>query len=407
MTKIDIISGFLGAGKTTFIKKLLEEAIAGEQVVLIENEFGEIGIDGGFLKDAGIEIREMNSGCICCSLVGDFGASLAEVITKYKPERIIIEPSGVGKLSDVVKAVVDVSADMEVELNSAVTIVDAAKCKMYMKNFGEFFNNQIENAGTIVLSRTDITDAAKVQKDVGMLREKNRDAAIITTPLAELSGAQLLEIIEKHDTMLDDLLAEVRESRHHHEEECHEHHHEGEGCHEHHHHDGEECHEHHHHDGEECHEHHHDGEECHGHHHHDGEECHEHHHDGEEGHEHHHHDGEECHDHHHHDHGCCGHDHGHHHADEVFTSWGMETIVPVTHDQLEDILKRLAYTEEFGQVLRAKGMLPTENPGEWLYFDLVPEQYEIRGGRPDYTGKVCVIGASLEEEALNSVFGRS
>ena len=413
MTKIDIISGFLGAGKTTFIKKLLEEAIAGEQVVLIENEFGEIGIDGGFLKDAGIEIREMNSGCICCSLVGDFGASLAEVITKYRPERIIIEPSGVGKLSDVVKAVVDVSADMEVELNSAVTIVDAAKCKMYMKNFGEFFNNQIENAGTIVLSRTDITDAAKVQKDVDMLREKNRDAVIITTPLAELSGAQLLEIIEKHDTMLDDLLAEVRESRqqhdgechehHHHEgEECHGHHHDGEECHEHHH-DGEECHGHHHHEGEECHGHHHDGEECHEHHH-DGEECHEHHHDG-ECHEHHH-DGEECHDH-HHGHGCCGHDHDHHHADEVFTSWGMETIVPVTHDQLEDILKRLAHTEEFGQVLRAKGMLPTENPGEWLYFDLVPEQYEIREGRPDYTGKVCVIGASLEEEALNSVFGRS
>ena len=384
MTKIDIISGFLGAGKTTFIKKLLEEAIAGEQVVLIENEFGEIGIDGGFLKDAGIEIREMNSGCICCSLVGDFGASLAEVITKYRPERIIIEPSGVGKLSDVVKAVVDVSADMEVELNSAVTIVDAAKCKMYMKNFGEFFNNQIENAGTIVLSRTDITDAAKVQKDVDMLREKNRDAVIITTPLAELSGAQLLEIIEKHDTMLDDLLAEVRESRQHHDGECHEHHH----------HEGEECHGHHH-DGEECHEHHHDGEECHDHHHHGGEECHEHHHDGEEGHDH------------HHGHGCCGHDHDHHHADEVFTSWGMETIVPVTHDQLEDILKRLAHTEEFGQVLRAKGMLPTENPGEWLYFDLVPEQYEIREGRPDYTGKVCVIGASLEEEALNSVFGRS
>ena len=413
MTKIDIISGFLGAGKTTFIKKLLEEAIAGEQVVLIENEFGEIGIDGGFLKDAGIEIREMNSGCICCSLVGDFGASLAEVITKYRPERIIIEPSGVGKLSDVVKAVVDVSADMEVELNSAVTIVDAAKCKMYMKNFGEFFNNQIENAGTIVLSRTDITDAAKVQKDVDMLREKNRDAVIITTPLAELSGAQLIEIIEKHDTMLDDLLAEVRESRQHHDGECHEHHHhEGEECHGHHH-DGEECHEHHH-DGEECHgHHHHEGEECHGHHH-DGEECHEHHHDGEECYEHHHdgechehhHDGEECHDH-HHGHGCCGHDHDHHHADEVFTSWGMETIVPVTHDQLEDILKRLAHTEEFGQVLRAKGMLPTENPGEWLYFDLVPEQYEIREGRPDYTGKVCVIGASLEEEALNSVFGRS
>ncbi|HJC07244.1 MAG TPA: GTP-binding protein, partial [Candidatus Enterocloster excrementipullorum] len=234
MTKIDIISGFLGAGKTTFIKKLLEEAIAGEQVVLIENEFGEIGIDGGFLKDAGIEIREMNSGCICCSLVGDFGASLKEVLTKYKPDRIIIEPSGVGKLSDVMKAVIDVSADMDVALNSAVTIVDAAKCKMYMKNFGEFFNNQIENAGTIVLSRTDITDASKIRKDVDMIREKNPKAAIVTTPVAQLAGSQLLEIIEKRDTMLDDLLEEVRKSHHHNEEECcgHEHHH-------HHHEDGE------------------------------------------------------------------------------------------------------------------------------------------------------------------------
>ena len=411
MTKIDIISGFLGAGKTTFIKKLLEEAIAGEQVVLIENEFGEIGIDGGFLKDSGIEIREMNSGCICCSLVGDFGTSLAEVLTQYKPERIIIEPSGVGKLSDVMKAVIDVSADMDVELNSAVTIVDAAKCKMYMKNFGEFFNNQIENAGTIVLSRTDITDASKIQKDVDMIREKNANAVIITTPLDQLGGSQLLEIIEKKDTMLDDLLAEVRESRHHdghgeeccghhhgHDEECHEHHHDhDEECHEHHHDHDEECHEHHHHDhDEECHEHHHGhDEECHGHHHHDhDEECHEHHH----GHD------EECHGHHHHD--GCGHEHHHHHADEVFTSWGMETIVPVTHEQLEDILKRLSSTREFGDVLRAKGMLPTENPGEWLYFDLVPEQYEIRQGRPDYTGKVCVIGASLKEEELNSVFGR-
>ena len=360
MTKIDIISGFLGAGKTTFIKKLLEEAIAGEQVVLIENEFGEIGIDGGFLKDSGIEIREMNSGCICCSLVGDFGTSLAEVLTQYKPERIIIEPSGVGKLSDVMKAVIDVSADMDVELNSAVTIVDAAKCKMYMKNFGEFFNNQIENAGTIVLSRTDITDASKIQKDVDMIREKNANAVIITTPLDQLGGSQLLEIIEKKDTMLDDLLAEVRESRH-----VHDH--------------GEESFAHHHHD--------HDGECC-GHHDHDhGEECHDHHHDG-----------------------CgCGHDHHdhhHHHADEVFTSWGMETIVPVTYEQLEDILKRLSSTRELGDVLRAKGMLPTENPGEWLYFDLVPEQYEIRQGKPDYTGKVCVIGASLKEEELNSVFGR-
>ena len=330
MTKIDIISGFLGAGKTTFIKKLLQEAISGEQVVLIENEFGEIGIDGGFLKDSGIEIREMNSGCICCSLVGDFGKSLSEVLTKYKPDRIIIEPSGVGKLSDVMKAVIDVSADMDVALNSAVTIVDAAKCKMYMKNFGEFFNNQIENAGTVVLSRTDITDTAKIQKDVEMIREKNPKAAIVTTPLAELGGSQLLEIIEKRDTMLDDLLEEVRESHHHHDHD------------------------------------------------------------------------DDC---------CCGHDHDHehhhhHHADEVFTSWGMETIVPVTKDQLEDILKRLAETKEFGDVLRAKGMLPTENPGEWLYFDLVPEQYEIRDGKPDYTGKVCVIGASLKEEELNKVFGR-
>ena len=400
MTKIDIISGFLGAGKTTFIKKLLEEAIAGEQVVLIENEFGEIGIDGGFLKDSGIEIREMNSGCICCSLVGDFGTSLAEVLTQYRPERIIIEPSGVGKLSDVMKAVIDVSADMDVELNSAVTIVDAAKCKMYMKNFGEFFNNQIENAGTIVLSRTDITDASKIQKDVDMIREKNANAVIITTPLDQLGGSQLLEIIEKKDTMLDDLLAEVRESRHHdgHGEACCGHHHgHDEECHEHHHDHDEECHEHHHDHDEECHEHHHHGhdEECHEHHHHGhDEECHEHHHDHDE----------ECHGHHHHD--DCGHEHHHHHADEVFTSWGMETIVPVTHEQLEDVLKRLSTTREFGDVLRAKGMLPTENPGEWLYFDLVPEQYEIRQGRPDYTGKVCVIGASLKEEELNSVFGR-
>lgn len=410
MTKIDIISGFLGAGKTTFIKKLLQEAISGEQVVLIENEFGEIGIDGGFLKDSGIEIREMNSGCICCSLVGDFGKSLSEVLTKYKPDRIIIEPSGVGKLSDVMKAVIDVSADMDVALNSAVTIVDAAKCKMYMKNFGEFFNNQIENAGTVVLSRTDITDTAKIQKDVEMIREKNPKAAIVTTPLAELGGSQLLEIIEKRDTMLDDLLEEVRESHHHDDDECccgHDHDHE----HHHHHDDDDECcchdhdHEHHHHD--------HDEDEEHEHHHHDHDDeccCHDH------DHEHHHHDHDEDgnHEHHHHDHDdecCCGHDHDHehhhhHHADEVFTSWGMETIVPVTKDQLEDILKRLAETKEFGDVLRAKGMLPTENPGEWLYFDLVPEQYEIRDGKPDYTGKVCVIGASLKEEELNKVFGR-
>ena len=393
MTKIDIISGFLGAGKTTFIKKLLQEAISGEQVVLIENEFGEIGIDGGFLKDAGIEIREMNSGCICCSLVGDFGKSLAEVLTKYSPDRIIIEPSGVGKLSDVIKAVVDVSADMDVQLNSAVTIVDAAKCKMYMKNFGEFFNNQIEHAGTIVLSRTDITDAAKIQKDVEMIREKNEKAVIITTSADQLEGRQLLEIIEKKDSMLEDLMAEVRESRRHEEEHEHHHeHHHGEGCgchgHEHHHEHGEGCgcheHEHQHEHGEDC--------GCHGHEH--GEDC------GCHDHDHHHEHGEDC------TCGCHDHDHHHHHADEVFTSWGMETIIPVTREQLEDVLKRLAETKEFGEVLRAKGMLPTENPGEWLYFDLVPEQYEIRGGRPDYTGKVCVIGASLKEEELNRVFGR-
>ena len=415
MTKVDIISGFLGAGKTTLISKLLKEALKDEQVVLIENEFGEIGIDGGFLKDSGVEIREMNSGCICCSLVGDFGTSLKEVVDKYHPDRIIIEPSGVGKLSDVIKAVKDLHIENEIRLNSASTVADASKVKVYMKNFGEFFNNQIENAGTVVLSRTDITDTAKIQKDVEMIREKNPKAAIVTTPLAELGGSQLLEIIEKRDTMLDDLLEEVRESHHHHDDDdddccCghdhdHEHHH-------HHDHDDDCCcghdhdHEHHHdHDEDEEHEHHH-------HHDHDDDCCcghdhdHEHHHDHDEDEEHEHH--------HHHDHDddcCCGHDHDHehhhhHHADEVFTSWGMETIVPVTKDQLEDILKRLAETKEFGDVLRAKGMLPTENPGEWLYFDLVPEQYEIRDGKPDYTGKVCVIGASLKEEELNKVFGR-
>ena len=364
MTKIDIISGFLGAGKTTFIKKLLQEAISGEQVVLIENEFGEIGIDGGFLKDSGIEIREMNSGCICCSLVGDFGKSLSEVLTKYKPDRIIIEPSGVGKLSDVMKAVIDVSADMDVALNSAVTIVDAAKCKMYMKNFGEFFNNQIENAGTVVLSRTDITDTAKIQKDVEMIREKNPKAAIVTTPLAELGGSQLLEIIEKRDTMLDDLLEEVRESHHHHDDDddccCgHDHDHEH-----HHHHD---------HD-DEC--------GC-GHDHHDEE------------HEHHHHDGE-----------CgCGHhhEHGHHHADEVFTSWGVETPNKYDKEELSEILRKLSETDDYGNILRAKGMLPCTD-GKWMFFDLVPEEYEIREGKPDFTGRICVIGAELKEAALKELF---
>ena len=384
MTKIDIISGFLGAGKTTFIKKLLEEAISGEQVVLIENEFGEIGIDGGFLKNSGIEIREMNSGCICCSLVGDFGKSLAEVLTKYKPDRVIIEQSGVGKLSDVMKAVRDVAAEIEVTLNSAVTIVDVAKCRMYMKNFGEFFNNQIENAGTVVLSRTDIAAVDKVNQAVELIREKNPAAVIVTTPCSQLSGAQLLEIIEKPDTMAEDLMKEVEEHRRHHHD--HEH-------------------------GEECgcghdHDHHHDHEH--------GEECgcghdHDHHHD----HEH----GEECgcghdHDHHHdhdHEHGeacSCGHDHGHHHADEVFTSWGLENVGVMKREELDRILDELAYGDQYGEVLRAKGMVPGEKEGSWLYFDLVPEQYEIRDGAPEYTGKVCVIGAKLKENELKKAFGR-
>ena len=404
MTKIDIISGFLGAGKTTFIKKLLEEAIAGEQVVLIENEFGEIGIDGGFLKNSGIEIREMNSGCICCSLVGDFGKSLEEVLTKYQPDRVIIEPSGVGKLSDVMKAVRDVASTLDVVLNSAVTIVDASKCKMYMKNFGEFFNNQIENAGTVVLSRTDVVDAAKVQQDVELIREHNASASIVTTPCSQLSGAQLLEIIEKPDTMAEDLMREVEERRAHEAEHDHEHHH-------HHHDDDDECecgchdhdHEHHHHhddDDDEC--------EC---------GCHDHDHD-----HHHHHDDDDdececgCHDHdhehHHHDHdddcdcGCHDHDHPHHHhhADEVFTSWGMENVVPCKKEELEAFLQDLSKGDVYGQVLRAKGMIPSETEGEWYYFDLVPEEYEIRKGQPDYTGKVCVIGAKLDEEALKKVF---
>ena len=396
MTKIDIISGFLGAGKTTFIKKLLEEAIAGEKVVLIENEFGEIGIDGGFLQDAGIEIREMNSGCICCSLVGDFGRSLSEVLTKYEPDRVIIEPSGVGKLSDVMKAVCDVAGEIDVVLNGSVTVVDAQKCKMYMKNFGEFFNNQIESAGTIVLSRTDVADADKVAKAVELIREKNPKAAVVTTPIGRLTGAQLLEIIEKPtDDMAAELLEEVRQGHHHHEDEgcCCGHHHDHEECccghdhdheHHHHHHDHEECccghdHEHHHHHDHE------EGECCCGHDH-----EHHHHHDHEDG---------EC---------CCGHDHDHHHhhghdADEVFTSWGLETSRSVSLERLNEILHDLAHTEKYGTVLRAKGMLPDEN-GVWHYFDMVPEETEVREGAPIYTGKVCVIGSGLKEDDLKELF---
>ena len=404
MTKIDIISGFLGAGKTTFIKQLLKEAISGEKVVLIENEFGEIGIDGGFLRDAGIEIREMNSGCICCSLVGDFGKSLEEVLTKYHPDRVIIEPSGVGKLSDVMKAVRDVASEIEVMLNSAVTVVDVNKCRMYMKNFGEFFNNQIENAGTIILSRTDIAGADKVKAAVAMLREHNADANIVTTPCGQLTGAQLLEIIEKKDDMAEELMREAREHKH-----AHSHHHDQEhgeecGCHVHGHH-----HEHHHeggHDGEcncGCHEHEHDHHHGHDH----GEECgcHAHDHDHAHDHGHHHHDHDEsctcgCHDHDHHH----AHDHGPHPADEVFTSWGRENVSAISRDKLEAVLKELAYGQKYGQVLRAKGMIPGEKEGVWIHFDLVPEQIEIREGSPDYTGKLCVIGANLDEEGLAEAF---
>ncbi len=393
MTKIDIVSGFLGAGKTTFIKKLLEEALAGEQVVLIENEFGEIGIDGGFLKDSGIEIREMNSGCICCSLVGDFGRSLKEVLTTYKPDRVIIEPSGVGKLSDVMNAVRNVAKDLDVRLNSAVTVVDAAKCKLYMKNFGEFFNNQVESAGTIILSRTDITDADKIEEDVRMLREKNPTATIVTTPISQLTGEQLLELIEKPDTTMEELMAQVKEEHAHDDDDgccCHHHHHDGDEDEEHEHH-------HHHHDDEDEeheHHHHHDDDECCHHHHHDDDEDEEHEH-------HHHHDEDEEHEHHHHHHHHDGHD-----ADEIFTSWGRENVGSYSRDELDSILKQLSDGNEFGIVLRAKGWVPGEKAGDWLYFDLVPGQYEIRDGAPEYTGKVCVIGSELKEDGLAKLFDR-
>ena len=402
MTKIDVFSGFLGAGKTTLIKKLLKEALDGSKTVLIENEFGEIGIDGGFLKESGIEIKEMNSGCICCSLVGDFGTSLKEVIETYGPDRILIEPSGVGKLSDVLKAVENVAADLDVQVNSAVAVVDASKAKMYIKNFGEFFINQIEYAGTIILSRLDKVSAEKLEECVKMVREHNGKATIVTTPLAELDGRAVLETIEGADT-LDEMMKEMLE----HAQEDHGHHHHEEECCSHgHHHDGEEheCHGHHH-DGEEheCHGHHHDGEEheCHGHHHHDGEEheCHGHHHHEEEccGHEHHHHD-HECGCGHHHDHDH----HGHHHADEVFTSWGKESPAKFTAERVESILTALD-SGEYGAVLRAKGMVPAQD-GSWIYFDYVPEEHDVRTGKPEVTGKYCVIGAELKEDRLEELF---
>ena len=380
MTRIDIISGFLGAGKTTLIKKLLGDALKGQQVVLIENEFGEIGIDGGFLKDAGIEIREMNSGCICCSLVGDFGAALKDVITKYLPDRIIIEPSGVGKLSDVIKAVDGVEKEAGVALNSATTVVDVMKCKMYLRNFGEFFENQVKSAGTIILSRTDKADTEKVEAAVKMLRELNPEAHIITTPVEVLGGKKVLDTME--GAIIN--LAQVEEEEHHH------HHHDHDECccgHDH-----DEEHEHHHHD--------HDDECCCGHDH--------------EEHEHHHHDhDDECccghdhdHEHHHHDDACgCGHEHHHHHhADEVFTSWGQETVKTFTKEQIEGILKKLSEDTAYGMVLRAKGMVAGAD-GQWIYFDMVPEEYEVRDGAPEFTGRICVIGSKLAEDKLAELFG--
>ena len=339
MVKIDIISGFLGAGKTTLIKKLLKDGFQGEQVVLIENEFGEIGIDGGFLKEAGIQLREMNSGCICCSLVGDFGTSLKEVVTKYDPDRILIEPSGVGKLSDVIKAVQGVQDEVDIKLNSYTTVVDAKKCKMYMKNFGEFFDNQIQYAGAIIMSRTDIASEKKVQESLELLRSLNKDAAIITTPIENLDGKKLVEVMEHPVSLEQEMLEEEHEHHHHHDGEC--------GC----------------------------G--------HDHDHEHHHHHDGECG---------------------CGHDHHHHHADEVFTSWGRETIKKFTREGLEKILEALSESDKYGIILRAKGMLPAED-GTWIYFDMVPEETEIREGAPEYTGRLCVIGSKLDEHALEELFG--
>ncbi len=405
-TKIDVVSGFLGAGKTTLIKKLLKDALAGTKVVLIENEFGEIGIDGGFLKESGIEIKEMNSGCICCSLVGDFGTSLKEVITTYAPERILIEPSGVGKLSDVLKAVENVAGDLDVEINSAVAVVDATKCKMYMKNFGEFFINQIEYAGTIILSRADKATQEKMNTCVELIREHNQKATIITTPLDQLDGKDILETIEGADK-LEDMMADMMKHIHEHDEEddedccCHDHHHDEEG-HEHHHHDHECC----------CHKDHDEDEHDHEHHHHDEDEHdHEHHHhdEDEHDHEHHHHHDEDEHDHdHHHEHdenctcGCHDHDHHHHHADEVFTSWGMETPNVYSKEEMENILTALD-SGEYGAILRAKGMVPAAD-GTWIYYDYVPEEHEIREGKPAVTGKICVIGSKLDEEKLAVLF---
>ncbi len=399
MTKIDIVSGFLGAGKTTLIKKLIEEAFQGEKLVLIENEFGEIGIDGGFLKDAGINITEMNSGCICCSLVGDFGTALVEVLEKYSPDRIVIEPSGVGKLSDVIQAVRGVQEGLPpdaVKLNSFVTVADATKCKMYMKNFGEFYNNQIEHAGTIVLSRTGKMTEEKLQACLDLIRQQNAEAAVITTPWEEIDGEQMLRTMEKETDWQKELVEQTEvcpecgHVHHEHEHVHHEHEHGKECCHGHH--------EHEHGHGEEC---------CHGHHEHEhghGEGCGCGHHEHEHGH------GEECcHGHHEHEHGngegCgCGQHHDHHHADDVFTSIGMETAHKYTEPELTEILKQIADEKvALGTILRAKGIVASEE-GQWFHFDLVPGEYEVRRGNADYTGRICVIGAELDEAGLKKLF---
>ncbi len=381
MTKIDIISGFLGAGKTTLIKKLIAEGFQKEKLVLIENEFGEIGIDGGFLKDAGVQINEMNSGCICCSLVGDFGKALKQVLEEFHPDRILIEPSGVGKLSDVMKAVADMGEE-DIVINSASAVVDAQKCKMYMKNFGEFFNNQIESAGTIILSRSQKMSEDKLEAVVSMIKEHNEKATVITTAWDDIDGKQIVQAMEKEKSLVEELLEEAKvcpTCGHVHD---HEHHHDGECCH---HHDHEE---------EGCHHHDHGEEEC-CHHHDHEEECH--HHDHEE----------ECH-HHDHEEGCCHHHHdheGHHHADDVFTSWGRETPHKYSKADMEDILKKLADSgnPEYGIILRAKGMVPNVDGG-WIYFDLTPEEYELREGQPDVTGKLCVIGSNLKEDKIEELF---
>lgn len=372
MAKIDIISGFLGAGKTTLIKKLLDEVFHGEQIVLIENEFGEIGIDGGFLKDAGVEITEMNSGCICCSLVGDFGKALGEVIEKFHPDRILIEPSGVGKLSDVIGAVENVQKKTQgIELDSFVTVADATKCKMYMKNFGEFFNNQIESANTIILSRTQNISQEKLEAVVSLLKEHNEKAAMITTPWEQLSGEQILAAMNHSRSLMDELMEEAKKLQE-------EHHH------------------HHHHEHDEHKEHHHD------HHHHDHEE--EHHDRDHHNHEHHDH-GEDHHEHHYDENGVCscGHHHEHHHADDIFTSLGIETVRKFTKDELEIALKELSEHEEYGMILRAKGIVSGVD-GEWYHFDFVPGEYEIRTGSADYTGRFCVIGTDLKEAEIKALF---